>query len=166
MHPWTSLIKNCWINSFILESFIYLWLTELVGVALVSCCLFKERTIWRDVWVTSNVGNSSWLPGFKHRWAERAQKQWKGKMSDGGGVHFPGSWRVRCSTPSLGWSREQGLSPYFCFCQLPARRGLPPKPQMLIHKRVDEEFALRLSGNEPDWYPWGCGFDPWPPSVG
>ena len=23
-----------------------------------------------------------------------------------------------------------------------------------------------LGGYKPDWYPWGCGFDPWPPSVG
>ena len=23
-----------------------------------------------------------------------------------------------------------------------------------------------LSGNEPDWYPQGCWFDPWSPSVG
>ena len=28
------------------------------------------------------------------------------------------------------------------------------------------EFLLWLSGNEPDWHPWGCGFDPWPLSVG
>ena len=24
------------------------------------------------------------------------------------------------------------------------------------------EFLLWLSLNEPDWYPWGCRFDPWP----
>ena len=24
------------------------------------------------------------------------------------------------------------------------------------------EFPLWLSGNEPNQYPWGCGFDPWP----
>ena len=28
------------------------------------------------------------------------------------------------------------------------------------------EFPLWLSGNEHHWYPWGCGFDPWPGSRG
>ena len=28
------------------------------------------------------------------------------------------------------------------------------------------EFPLWLSGNESDQYLWGCGFDPWPHSVG
>ena len=28
------------------------------------------------------------------------------------------------------------------------------------------EILLWLSGNEPYWYPWGCGFNPWPHSVG
>ena len=28
------------------------------------------------------------------------------------------------------------------------------------------EFLSRLSGNESDWYPLGCRFDPWPCSVG
>ena len=28
------------------------------------------------------------------------------------------------------------------------------------------EFPLWLSGNESDWYPWGCRFNPWPRSVG
>ena len=28
------------------------------------------------------------------------------------------------------------------------------------------EFPLWLSGNESDWYPWGCRFEPWPHSVG
>ena len=27
------------------------------------------------------------------------------------------------------------------------------------------EFPLWLSGNESDWYPWGCRFTPWPHSV-
>ena len=27
------------------------------------------------------------------------------------------------------------------------------------------EFYLWLSRNEPKWYPWGCGFDPWRCSV-
>ena len=29
-----------------------------------------------------------------------------------------------------------------------------------------KEFPLWLSSNEPHQYPWGCGFDPWPRSVG
>ena len=28
------------------------------------------------------------------------------------------------------------------------------------------EFPLWRRGNESDQYPWGCGFDPWPHSVG
>ena len=28
------------------------------------------------------------------------------------------------------------------------------------------EFPLWLSGNESDWYPWGCRFNPWPRSMG
>ena len=28
------------------------------------------------------------------------------------------------------------------------------------------EFPLWLSNNEPNWYPGGCGFDPWPCSMG
>ena len=28
------------------------------------------------------------------------------------------------------------------------------------------EFPLLLSGNKPDYYPQGCGFNPWPRSVG
>ena len=28
------------------------------------------------------------------------------------------------------------------------------------------DFLPRLSGNEPNWYPWGWGFDPWPRPVG
>ena len=28
------------------------------------------------------------------------------------------------------------------------------------------EFPLWCHGNESDWYPWGCGFNPWPFSVG
>ena len=27
-------------------------------------------------------------------------------------------------------------------------------------------FPLWLSNKEPNWYPGGCGFDSWPPSVG
>ena len=33
-------------------------------------------------------------------------------------------------------------------------------------ERVFWEFPLWLSGNEPDYYPWGCGFNPWPHPVG
>ena len=28
------------------------------------------------------------------------------------------------------------------------------------------EFLSWLGDNEPDYYPWGSGFEPWPPSVG
>ena len=28
------------------------------------------------------------------------------------------------------------------------------------------ELLLQCSGNESDYYPWGCSFDPWPCSVG
>ena len=28
------------------------------------------------------------------------------------------------------------------------------------------EFPSWLSGNESDYHPWGCRFDPWPRSVG
>ena len=28
-----------------------------------------------------------------------------------------------------------------------------------------QEFLLWLRGNEPEQYPWGCGFDPWPHST-
>ena len=28
------------------------------------------------------------------------------------------------------------------------------------------EFPFWYSGNESEWYPWGCGFNPWPCSVG
>ena len=33
-------------------------------------------------------------------------------------------------------------------------------------KGMGREFPLWLSSNEPDWHPWGRGFDPWPHSVG
>ena len=33
-------------------------------------------------------------------------------------------------------------------------------------KKNELEFLLWLSGNESYWEPWGCGFDPWPHSVG
>ena len=29
-----------------------------------------------------------------------------------------------------------------------------------------KELLLWLSGNKSNYYPWGCGFDPWPHSVG
>ena len=36
----------------------------------------------------------------------------------------------------------------------------------LMLKSWEQEFLLWLSGDEADLYPWGCRFDPWPPSVG
>ena len=33
-------------------------------------------------------------------------------------------------------------------------------------KKKNREFPLWYSGNESDWYPWGCGFNPWPRLVG
>ena len=33
-------------------------------------------------------------------------------------------------------------------------------------KKPLREFPSRLSGNEPDWYPRGRGFDPWSRAVG
>ena len=33
-------------------------------------------------------------------------------------------------------------------------------------KIVITEFLLCLNSNKPDKYPWWCGFDPWPCSVG
>ena len=35
-----------------------------------------------------------------------------------------------------------------------------------VLRTVSREFRSWLSGNEPDWYPWGHSFDPWPHSVG
>ena len=29
-----------------------------------------------------------------------------------------------------------------------------------------QEFPSWLNGNESNWYPWGCRFDPWPCSIG
>ena len=34
------------------------------------------------------------------------------------------------------------------------------------HFKKQLEFLLWLRGNEPNEYPWGCGFDPQPCSVG
>ena len=33
-------------------------------------------------------------------------------------------------------------------------------------KKKKQEFPLWLSGNEPNYYPRGHKFDPWPRSVG
>ena len=35
-----------------------------------------------------------------------------------------------------------------------------------IQKNKFPEFPVWLSGNKPDRYSWGCGFDPWPHWVG
>ena len=32
--------------------------------------------------------------------------------------------------------------------------------------KMNSEFPLWLNGNDSDYYPWGCRFDPWPFSVG
>ena len=42
---------------------------------------------------------------------------------------------------------------------------LIPQVKWITQKEKKEEFPLWLSGKEPDQYPWGCGFDPWPCSV-
>ena len=34
-----------------------------------------------------------------------------------------------------------------------------------MHENSFQEFLLWCSGNESDWYSWGCGFDPRPCSV-
>ena len=39
-------------------------------------------------------------------------------------------------------------------------------PKQTAKKNKKRRFPLWLSGNEPNWYPWGCRFDPWPRSVG
>ena len=33
-------------------------------------------------------------------------------------------------------------------------------------RKSGREFLLGCSGKESDWYPGGCGFHPWPCSVG
>ena len=38
--------------------------------------------------------------------------------------------------------------------------------QFFSLKIMKREFLLCLSSNEPDQYPGGCGFDPWPYSMG
>ena len=39
-------------------------------------------------------------------------------------------------------------------------------PRMAHTLKLIREFPSRLTGNETDQYPWGCGFHPWPHSVG
>ena len=38
--------------------------------------------------------------------------------------------------------------------------------QEALHLPNYRESPSWLSGNKSDWYPWGCGFNPWPRLVG
>ena len=38
--------------------------------------------------------------------------------------------------------------------------------KLSVNLKMEEEFPPWLSSKEPDWYPWGRMFDPWPSSVG
>ena len=40
------------------------------------------------------------------------------------------------------------------------------KTRWIVKKKAHMEFLLRCSGNKSDYEPRGCGFDPWPHSVG
>ena len=66
-------------------------------------------------------------------------------------------WGYRASA---GWHQHSGWQS--------CRGGRIHPQQNLKCLRIKHslEFPSWLSGNEPDQYPWGCGFNPWPSSMG
>ena len=74
-------------------------------------------------------------------------------------------WPEREWLALLFWLRHIGFKGDLCprprvtALQTPLMGGLEAKEPRL-------EFPLWLSRNESDWYPWGCGFNPWLCSVG
>ena len=85
---------------------------------------------------------------------------------------FSHKWFFNCLTTIPNLIKLLKLSVKFYPYNTWLNACLPhPKP-MLEYKDKTQvkslcwDFLLWLSGSKPDWYPWGCRFDPWPRSVG
>ena len=64
-----------------------------------------------------------------------------------------------CSLSISAMSLLSVLQIFSPFCSVVAVK-------FFLLKHVFLEFSLWCSGNKSDQEPWGCGFDPWPHSVG
>ena len=73
----------------------------------------------------------------------------------------------------LVWKKNMWLKQVFSICLTTEKILLDPQPRAhrvwMIYSIVSGSSGSSLRGsavNEPDWEPWGCGFYPWPYSVG
>ena len=58
------------------------------------------------------------------------------------------------------------LLDYYSFIEVLNSGSISFLAMFVFFKTLWLEFPLWCSRNESDWEPWGCGFDPWPHSVG
>ena len=73
---------------------------------------------------------------------------------EGSACRHPEYWWKQAPQPTQGLGQQrQGLG---------RGNGFSVQRQ----EKQPREFPLWLNGYEPDWYPGGCGFSPWPRSVG
>ena len=98
----------------------------------------------------------SWCPGGPPSWQHwesdsTVHPHLKGKETEEQGSDATGIWT------QVIWLQDPGVE---SLCSAPSRDEVAFKIRSL------QEFPLWFSGKEPNEYPWGCGFDPSPCSVG
>ena len=85
-------------------------------------------------------------------------------------IHWAMTWTLRPSFKHRDGEKAPNLPADSSGAQL--KENLPVHNPALPHtmnvpgKNPLWKFPFQLSSNEPNLYPWGCGFDPWSQSVG
>ena len=102
------------------------------------------------------LGGCRRKPWQKGLWSPR-EEEWRAKASRILLKHEM-AWQLSVRELRFFFLKTLSLTKWVCVLSITEHD--------ILKKVFPWEFPLWLSGNEPNWYPWDCRFNPWPCSVG